>query len=87
MGAQCRCHEAERRAGTSVVCGKLSRRLHEAGANAVFLARVDSHERLLNLDEAEGDQALLLKALTIVRRFSRMPPPRRSGSQRFHVAS
>ena len=60
--------EAERRAG--VVCGKLSRRLHEApGANAVFLARVESHERLLNLDEVEGDQALLLKALTIVRRF------------------
>ena len=46
-GAQCSCHEAERRAGTSVVCGKLSRRLREAlGANAVFLARVDSHERV-----------------------------------------
>ena len=28
--AQYSCHEAERRAGTSVVCGKLSRRLHEA---------------------------------------------------------
>ena len=52
---------------TSVVCGKLSRRLHEAlGANAVFLARVETHERV---DEVEGDQALLLKALTIVRRF------------------
>ena len=35
----------------------------------MFLARVESHERLLNLDEVEGDQALLLKALTIVRRF------------------
>ena len=44
--AQCSCHEAERRAGTSVVCGKLSRRLHEAlGANAMFLARVQSQER------------------------------------------
>ena len=28
-GALCICHEAERRAGASVVCGKLSRRLHE----------------------------------------------------------
>ena len=46
QGAQCRCHEAERRAGTSVVCDKLSRRLHEApGANDVFLTRVESHER------------------------------------------
>ena len=35
------------------------------GANAVFLARVKSHE----LDEVEGDQALLVRALTIVRRF------------------
>ena len=56
--------------GTSVVCGKLSRRLEAPGANAVFLARVASHKRLLNLDEVEGDQALLLKALTIVRRFT-----------------
>ena len=63
--APCSCLEAERCVGTSVVCGKPSRRLHEAfGANAVFLARVESHERLLNLDEVEGDQALLLKALT-----------------------
>ena len=69
-GAQCSCHEAERRAGACVVCCKLSRRLHGApGANVVFLAPVESHERLLNLDEVEGDQALLLKALTIVRRF------------------
>ena len=37
--------------------------------NAVFLARVESHEKSLNLDEVEGDQALLFKALTIVRRF------------------
>ena len=55
-GAWCSCHEVERRAGTSVVCDKLSRRLHEApGANAVFLARVESHDMLLNLDEVEGD--------------------------------
>ena len=46
MGCTVHCDEAERRAGTSVVCGKLSRRLHEApAANAVFLARVESHER------------------------------------------
>ena len=57
-------------ARTSAACGKLSRRLHETpGSNAVFLAKVASHERILNLDEVEGDQALLLKALTIVRRF------------------
>ena len=35
----------------------------------MFLARVESHERLWNLDTVEGDQALLLTALTIVRRF------------------
>ena len=35
----------------------------------MFLASEKSHERLQNLDEVEGDQALLLKALTIVRRF------------------
>ena len=53
-----------------MVCGKLSRRLHEAsGANAVFLTRAESHERLLNLDAVNGDRALLLRALTIVRRF------------------
>ena len=58
------------RGGASRGYGKLSRRQHEAlGANAVFLARVGSHERLLNLDEVEGDQALLLSALTTVRRF------------------
>ena len=69
-GAQCSCHEAACRAGTSVVCGKLSRRLHEApGANAVFLARVESHERFLDVGEVEGDQALLLRALTIVQCF------------------
>ena len=68
--AQCSCHEAERRAGTSVVFGKVSRRLHGAPeANAVFLARVESHERPLNLDEVEGDQALLFQAQTILRRF------------------
>ena len=71
MDAHCSCHEAEHRAGTSVVCGELSRRLHESpGGNAVFLARVEPHERLLNFDEVEGDQALRLKALTTVRRFS-----------------
>ena len=69
-GAQCSCHEAERRASKSVVCGEVSLRLHEAPReDAVFLARVQSHERSLNLDEVEGDQSLLLKALTIVRRF------------------
>ena len=79
--AQCSCHEVERRVSASVVCGKPSRWLHEApGANAVFMARVESHERLLNL--VEGDQALLLKALTAVRRF-------RSDAtvQRFHISS
>ena len=30
---------------------------------------MESHERLLNLGEVEGHQALLLKALTVVRRF------------------
>ena len=50
--------------------------------------RILGHERLLNLDEVEGDHALLLKALTIVLCASgRMPPPRRSGSRRFHVSS
>ena len=53
-----------------MVSGKLSRRLHQAPeANAVLLAWVESHERKLHLDEVERDQALLLKALTIVRRF------------------
>ena len=38
--AQCIWYETERRVGTSVECGELSRRLHEAfGANAVFLSR------------------------------------------------
>ena len=61
-GAQCHCHEAERRADSSVVCSGLSRGLHDApGANAVFLARVESRERLLNPDEVEGSQALLFE--------------------------
>ena len=60
--SQCSCHEAERRGGTSVVCGKLSRRMHEApGASAVFLAKVESHERLPNLDEVEGDHCAALQ--------------------------
>ena len=43
--------------------------MHSSGANGVFLGKVESHERSLNLDEVEGDQALLLKALPIVRPF------------------
>ena len=61
-GSQCSCHEAERRTGTSVECGELSRRLHEApGASAVFLAKVESHERLPNLDEVEGSHCAALQ--------------------------
>ena len=49
--------------GTSVVCGKLCRQLYEAlGAMAVFLAWVESHEKLLDFDDAEGGLAFLLKA-------------------------
>ena len=60
-GSQCSCHEAERRADTSVVCGKLSRRLHEAPGASRVPGQVESHERLPNLDEVEGDHCAALQ--------------------------
>ena len=81
-GAQCSCHEAERREGTSVVMWQA-----ESGANAVFLARVGSHEWWLNLDEVEGDQALLLKTLTILRRFRSDARQDEVALGEFHVCS